>query len=67
MARPRLNDQMTSTEVGRYLGMHRSTLIRWIRHGVLPQSSFIDSNGVQYFDQEWVKKAKGIVVLNCKG
>lgn len=61
MARPGLSEQMTTTEVGRHLGANRSTLINWINHGLLPSPTFIDSNGVQYFDQEWLKKAREIV------
>ncbi|GAH97076.1 unnamed protein product, partial [marine sediment metagenome] len=29
--------------------------------GALPPPSFIDNNGVRYFDQEWLRKAKEVV------
>jgi len=52
---------MTSREVARELGMAVNTLLNWIKCGVLPPPSFIDKNSVRYFDQEWLKKARGVV------
>jgi len=52
---------MTTTEVARELGMKKGQLVSWVQHGALPPPSFIDSNGVRYFDQEWLKKAQEIV------
>ena len=61
MPRPRVTSQMTTSQVGRQLDMGVDQLVNWIARGVLPPPSFIDNNGVRYFDQEWLKKAKGIV------
>lgn len=61
MPRPRLTGQMTTREAARELGMTIETLVKWIKREVLPPPSFIDNNGVRYFDQEWLKKAKEIV------
>lgn len=61
MPRPRLTGQMTTREAARELGMTIETLLRWIKHEVLPPPSYVDNNGVRYFDQEWLKKAREIV------
>ncbi len=61
MPRPRVTSQMTTTEVGRKLRMSVDQVISWVEHGALPRPSFIDNNGVRYFDQEWLGKAEEIV------
>lgn len=61
MPRPRVTSQMTTTEVAKKLGIGDSQLLSWIEGGVLLPPSFIDSNGVRYFDKKWFKKAQGIV------
>lgn len=61
MPRPKLNSQMTTTQVAKHLGMSPSKLISWVEHGALPPPRFTDKNGVRYFDQEWLRKAKKIV------
>lgn len=66
MARPRVTNQMTTTEVTRQLGMKISQLLSWIEHGALPPPSFIDNNGVRYFDQKWLKKSQ-VIVKSKKG
>ena len=65
MPRPRVTSQMTTTQVAKQLGMGESQLLSWIKGGVLPLPSFIDNNGVRYFDQEWLRKATE--VLERKG
>ena len=52
---------MTTTLAAKQLGMGVSQLLSWIKRGVLPPPSFIDNNGVRYFDQEWFRKAEEIV------
>jgi len=52
---------MTTTRVAKQLGIGESRLLNWIKRGVLPPPSFVDNNGVRYFDQEWLKKATAIV------
>ena len=61
MPRPRVTSQMTTTQVARQLGMGLDQLVNWIARGVFPPPSFIDNNGVRYFDQEWLRKVKEIV------
>ena len=61
MARPRVDSRMTTTIVARELGMGTGQLISWVAHGVLPPPSFVDKNGVRYFDQDWLKKSREIV------
>ncbi len=57
----RVNSQMTTTNVARALGMSIGQLLSWVDRGALPPPSFIDNNGVRYFDGEWLKKAREIV------
>jgi len=38
-------------------------VVSWVKRGVLPPPSFIDNNGVRYFDQEWLKKAREIMKM----
>ena len=61
MPRPRVTSQMTTAQVAKQLGMSNSRVINWVEHGALPPPSFIDNNGVRYFDQEWLEKAQEIV------
>lgn len=61
MPRPRVTNQLTTTQVARQLGMKRDSVVRWVGRGALPPPSFIDNNGVRYFDQEWLARAKEIV------
>ena len=61
MPRPRVTSQMTTTQVARELGMKVGQVVSWVAHGALPPPSFIDNNGVRYFDQEWLRRAKEIV------
>ena len=61
MPRPRVTSQMTTTQVARQLGMSGGQVGSWVERGALPPPSFIDNNGVRYFDQEWLTKAREIV------
>jgi DNA-binding transcriptional MerR regulator len=63
MARPRVDGRMTTTIVARELGMGTGQLIRWVENGALPPPSHVDENGVRYFDQTWLEKARDIVAL----
>ena len=65
MPRPKVTSQLTTAQAASQLGMSPSKLISWVEHGALPLPSSIDRNGVRYFDQEWLRKAK--VVLKVKG
>ncbi len=61
MPRPKVTSQMTTGQVVRRLGIGRSQLMNWVQCGVFPPPSFIDNNGVRYFDREWLRKAKEIL------
>jgi len=52
---------MTTAQAARQIGMSASKLIIWVERGVLPLPSSTDKNGVRYFDQEWLRKAKQIL------
>jgi len=61
MPRPRVSSQLTTSQVARQLGMSVGRVVSWVERGALPPPSFIDNNGVRYFDLEWLRKAKEIV------
>ena len=61
MPRPRVTSQMTTTQVAKQFDMNVGQLVSWVGHGVLPPPSSIDKNGVRYFDQEWLRKARQIL------
>ncbi len=61
MPRPRVTSQMTTTQVARQLGMMVDRLVNWVQRGALPPPTWVDNNGVRYFDQEWLRKAQEIV------
>jgi len=61
MPRPRVTSQMTTAQVARELGMKKGRVVSWVERGALPPPSFTDNNGVRYFDQEWLRKAREIV------
>ena len=67
MPRPRLTSQMTTTQVAKELGMTVGQVVSWVEHEVLPPPSFTDNNGVRYFDQEWLIRAKEIVKIKKVG
>jgi len=56
--RARLTSQLTTSEVANQLGMSVGRVLSWVERGALPPPSFTDNNGVRYFDQEWLKRAK---------
>jgi len=61
MPRPRVTNQLTTSQVARQLGMSVGRVVSWVERGALPPPSFIDNNSVRYFDQEWLRKAKEVV------
>jgi len=61
MPRPRVTSQMTTSQVAQHLGMSQGQLISWVQRGALPPPSFIDNNGVRYFDQEWLRRSREIL------
>ena len=61
MPRPRVTSQLTTSEVAKQLGMSVGRVVSWVERGALPPPSFTDNNGVRYFDQERLKRAKEII------
>ena len=61
MPRPRVTSQMTTTQVAKHLVMNQQQVVYWVERGAFPPPSFIDNNGVRYFDQEWLKRAREIL------
>lgn len=61
MPRPQVTSMMTTSNVARELGMGSGQVISWIEHDALPKPTKVDGNGVRYFDDEWLKKAREIV------
>ncbi|GAI55724.1 unnamed protein product [marine sediment metagenome] len=58
MPRPRVTSQLTTSQVAGQLGMSVGQVVSWVERGALPPPSFIDNNGVRYFDQEWLRRAR---------
>jgi len=67
MPRPRVSSNLTTNQVAKQLGMKVGQLISWVEHGALPPPTIIDSNGVRYFDREWLSKATEIVKIRKSG
>ncbi len=66
MPRPRVTSQLTTSQVATQFGMSVGRVISWVERGALPPPSFIDNNGVRYFDQEWLRKAEEILKVKRK-
>jgi DNA-binding transcriptional MerR regulator len=67
MPRPKITSQMTTSQVARQLGMKVNRLVRWINRGAFPPPTYINDNGVRYFDQEWLGKTKEIAERKMVG
>lgn len=61
MPRPKVTRQLTTTQVARMLDMKVGQVVSWVTHGALPPPSTTDNNGVRYFNQEWLRRAREIV------
>ena len=64
MPRPRVGDYykyMTSTDVCRKLGITEYQLRTRLAQGVFPAPTMVDKQGVRYFDEDWLRKAREIV------
>ncbi len=60
MPRPRLTGLMTTGKVARELRVSTDTVVRWVKCEMLPPPTRIDNNGVRYFDQKWLEKAREV-------
>ena len=61
-----MTNQLTTSQVARQLGMSAGRVVSWVERGALPPASFIDNNGVRYFDQEWLRKAKEVIKVKVQ-
>ncbi len=52
---------LTAPQVREKLGLSRFQLDIRIDRGVLPQPTFVDTTGVRYFDEQWLRTAKAIL------
>lgn len=64
MPRPKVRREMTTTAVAKELGMSVNKLVSWIDNDALPAPTYIDENGVRYFNKAWLDEAWEI--LNMK-
>jgi len=66
MANPKLElkfKYMTAPGVRSKLGLSRYQMDERIKRGLLPKPTMVDENGVRFFDQEWLGKAKAILKI----
>ena len=66
MANPKLElkfKYMTAPGARKELGLSRYQMDERIKRGLLPEPTLVDENGVRFFDQEWLGKAKEILKI----
>jgi len=64
MPRPRVGDYyrfMTSTDVRRKLGISEYQLNSRLAQGVFPAPTMVDSQGVRYFNEDWLRATREIM------
>lgn len=52
---------LTSSAIRERLGLSRFQLDLRIKRGILPQPTLVDTTGVRYFDEQWLRIAKAIL------
>ncbi len=52
---------LTAPQVREALQLSRFQMDIRIDRGVLPQPTFIDTTGVRYFDEQWLRTARAIL------
>ena len=70
MAGPRIDElykYMTLPQAARRLGMHQAKLRRRLKAGVFPAPSFVNKHGLNFFDEDWLRKAQVILVNSFEG
>ena len=66
MANPKLElkfKYMTAPAVRKELGLSRYQMDERIKRDLLPKPTLVDENGVRFFDQQWLGKAKEILKI----
>jgi len=70
MAGPRIAERykyMTLPQAAKCLGLHPAKLRRRLKHGVLPAPTFVNEYGLNFFDEDWLREAKAILVQSFEG
>lgn len=52
---------LTAPQVRRRLGLSRFQLDARIERAILPPPTFVDTTGVRYFSEQWVRTAQAIL------
>jgi len=52
---------LTAPPVRKRLGLSRFQLDVRIDRGIFPKPTFVDTSGVRYFDEQWIRTAKAIL------
>jgi hypothetical protein len=70
MAGPRISERykyMTLPQAAKRLGIHPAKLRRRLKHGVFPAPTFVNEYGLNFFDEDWLKEARAILVNSFEG
>lgn len=53
---------MTLPQAAKRLGLHKASLRRRLRAGVFPTPNFVNKHGLNFFDEDWIRKTRAIIV-----
>lgn len=70
MAGPRIAEKYkyaTLPQAAKQLRMHPAKLRRRLKNGVLPTPTFVNEYGLNFFDDDWIKKAEAILAKSFEG
>ena len=70
MAGPKISEQykyMTLPQTAERLGIHPAKLRRRLKDGVFPVATFVNNHGLKFFDEEWLREARAILVNSFEG
>ncbi len=70
MAGPKISEQykyMTLPQTAKRLGMHPAKLRRRLKDGVFPVPTFVNNHGLNFFDEDWLRKAQAILGNSFEG
>jgi len=65
MAGPRIAERykyMTLPQAAKCLGMHPAKLRRRLKDGIFPSPTYVNEYGLKFFDEQWLKQARAILV-----
>jgi len=58
---------MTLLQAAKRLGMHSAKLRRRLKDGVFPVPTFVNKHGLNFFDEDWLKKTQAILEKSFEG